>query len=362
MIRMAIRLFLRKSMHSISVVDLFCGIGGMTHGFIKEGFRVIAGIDADPTCRYAYEANNRGVQFIEQDLDDISPEDVLCLYPPEDVKILIGCAPCQPFSKYTKRYAIGNKKDEKWRLVRVFGRLIREVQPDIVSMENVPELKEYPVFEEFVKNLEREDYHIGYRIVPCSDYGVPQIRKRLVLLASKFGQIELEPATWKKAKTVMQTIGALPAIRAGERDPRDPIHRASGLSELNLRRIRSTSEGGTWRDWPKELILYCHRKESGRSYRSIYGRMLRHGLAPTITTEFHAIGSGRFGHPEQDRAISLREGALLQTFPKSYKFVKNGEDFAIGTIAKHIGNAVPVQLGQAIARSIKKHLQNMQLA
>jgi DNA (cytosine-5)-methyltransferase 1 len=349
-------------MHALSVVDLFCGIGGMTHGFIKEGFRVIAGIDADPTCRYAYEANNRGVQFIEQDLDAISPEDVLCLYPPEDVKILIGCAPCQPFSKYTKRYAKGNKKDEKWRLVRVFGRLIHEVQADIVSMENVPELEGYPVFEEFVKHLEREDYHIRHRIVSCSDYGVPQMRKRLVLLASKFGQIDLDPNTCKKAKTVMQTIGALPAIRAGEKDPRDPIHRASGLSELNLRRIRSTSEGGTWRDWPKELILDCHRKESGRSYGSIYGRMRRHGLAPTITTEFHAIGSGRFGHPEQDRAISLREGALLQTFPKSYKFVKNGEDFAIGTIAKHIGNAVPVQLGQAIARSIKKHLQDMQLA
>ena len=349
-------------MHSISVVDLFCGIGGMTHGFIKERFRVIAGIDADPTCRYAYEANNHGARFIEGDLDAISAEDVLCLYPPEDVKILVGCAPCQPFSKYTKRYAKGKKKDEKWRLVRVFGRLIREMQPDIVSMENVPELEGYPVFKEFLKKLEREDYHIRYRIVACADYGVPQMRKRLVLLASKFGQIDLVPGTRRKAKTVKQTIGALPVLRAGERDPRDPIHRASGLAELNLRRIRATSEGGTWKDWPKELILDCHKRESGRGYRSVYGRMRWDGPAPTITTEFHAIGSGRFGHPKQDRAISLREGALFQTFPRSYIFVKNADEFTIETIAKHIGNAVPVQLGRAIARSIKKHLQDNHLA
>ncbi len=349
-------------MHSISVIDLFCGIGGMTHGFIKEGFRVIAGIDADPTCRYAYRANNRGVQFIEQDLDTVSSKDILCLYPSEDIKILIGCAPCQPFSKYTKRYAKNDQIDEKWRLVRVFGRLINEVQPDIVSMENVPELEGYPVFEEFIKNLELEGYHIRHRIVSCSDYGVPQMRKRLVLLASKFGEIDLDSSTRRKAKNVLQTIGTLPAIRAGERDLKDPLHRASGLSELNLRRIQNTMEGGSWRDWPEELILNCHRKESGQSYGSIYGRMRRDGLAPTITTEFHGIGSGRFGHPEQDRAISLREGALLQTFPKSYKLVKKGEDFAIGTIAKHIGNAVPVLLGRAIAGSIKKHLQDMQLS
>jgi DNA (cytosine-5)-methyltransferase 1 len=349
-------------MHSVSVVDLFCGIGGMTHGFIKERFRVIAGIDADPTCRYAYEANNQGARFIERDLDAISPKYVLCLFPPEDIKILVGCAPCQPFSKYTKRYAKRNKKDENWRLVGVFGRLIREVQPDIVSMENVAELEGYPVFNEFVKTLEREDYRIWYRVVACSDYGVPQMRRRLVLLASKFGQIDLDSKTRRKAKTVNQTIGALPVLRAGERDRRDPIHRASGLSELNLRRIRTTSEGGTWKDWPRELILECHKRETGRGYGSIYGRMRWDGLAPTITTEFHAIGSGRFGHPEQDRAISLREGALFQTFPRSYKFVKSGDDFTIETVAKHVGNAIPVRLGQAIARSIRKHLQNNHLA
>lgn len=349
-------------MPSISVVDLFCGIGGMTHGFIKERFRVIAGIDADPTCRYAYEVNNHGVRFIEKDIDTISAEDVLCLYPPEDVRILVGCAPCQPFSKYSKRYAKSDKRDQKWRLVRVFGQLIHKVQPDIISMENVPELERYAVFSEFLKTLEREDYQFWYRIVSSADYGVPQMRKRLVLLASKFGPIGIDPGTRGKAKTVRQTIGTLPVLGAGESDLKDSIHRASGLSALNLHRIRSTPEGGTWKNWPQELILDCHKRETGRSYGSIYGRMRWDGLAPTITTEFHGIGSGRFGHPEQDRAISLREGALFQTFPRSYKFVKNGHAFTIGTVARHIGNAVPVRLGQAIAKSIKKHLQDNHLA
>jgi DNA (cytosine-5)-methyltransferase 1 len=334
----------------------------MTHGFIKERFRVIAGIDVDPTCRYAYEVNNHGARFIEGDLDEISAEEILGLYPAQDIKILVGCAPCQPFSKYTKRYAKRDRKDEKWRLVRVFGRLIREVQPDIVSMENVPELERYIVFSEFLKTLEREDYRFWYRIVACADYGVPQLRKRLVLLASKFGPIEVDPATRRRCKTVRQTIGALPVIGRGERDPKDPIHRASGLSALNLRRIKSTPEGGTWKDWPKELILDCHKRETGRGYGSIYGRMKWNGLAPTITTEFHGIGSGRFGHPEQDRAISLREGALLQTFPRSYKFVEKGHEFTVETVARHIGNAIPFRLGQSIARSIKKHLQDNHLA
>lgn len=342
---------------TVSVVDLFCGVGGMTHGFVKQGFHVVAGIDADPKCRYAYEANNGGARFIEQDLETMSATDLLALYPHDDVKVLIGCAPCQPFSKYTQRYAKRENKDEKWRLVGAFARLIEEVQPAIVSMENVPELERHAIFKEFVETLQREGYHTWYRVVACSDYGVPQTRKRLVLLASKFGTIELVSKSRKPLRTVRQAIGRLPPLRAGEISPKDRVHRACNLSELNLRRIQCTPEGGTWKDWPQELILACHKKETGRSYGSIYGRMNWDGLAPTITTEFHGIGSGRFGHPEQNRAISLREGALLQTFPRSYQFVQRGEILSIDAVARHIGNAVPVNLGKAIARSIRKHLE-----
>ncbi len=342
-------------MHSVSVVDLFCGVGGMTHGFVQEGFRVIAGIDADPSCRYAYERNNRSARFIEAYLEQVSASDIARLYPEGDLKILVGCAPCQPFSKYALRYVKAQRQDEKWKLVGDFGKLIEEIKPEIVSMENVPELQHHRVFTEFIKTLESEGYHLWYDVVDCVDYGVPQTRHRLVLLGSRLGEIALIPKTHRKSKTVANAIGGLPALRAGEQDADNPLHRASGLSDLNLRRIRSTPEGGTWKDWPKRLILECHKKETGRSYGSIYGRMSWNKPAPTITTEFHGIGSGRFGHPDQDRAISLREGALLQTFPRNYRFVEN-EDFSIGTLARHIGNAVPVRLARVIAQSIAKHL------
>jgi len=344
-------------MQLISVVDLFCGVGGMTHGLVKEGFRVVAGIDADPTCKYAYEANNPGARFIERDLEEMSADDILSLYPKESLQILVGCAPCQPFSRYSQRYAKQSNKDEKWRLVRAFGRLVGKIKPTIVSMENVPELERHPVFAGFVAILRKGGYHIWYDVVDCADYGVPQTRKRLVLLASQLGPIQIISKTHRKPRTVVAVIGSLPSIGAGQQSKNDPLHRASGVSGLNLRRLRHTPEGGTWRNWPKELVLKCHKKETGHSYGSIYGRMWWEKPAPTITTEFHAIGSGRFGHPEQDRALSLREGAMLQTFPKGYEFVKYGDDWSIGTVARHIGNAVPVRLARVIARSIEKHLR-----
>jgi DNA (cytosine-5)-methyltransferase 1 len=328
----------------------------MTHGFVQEGFRVIAGIDADPSCRYAYERNNRGAGFIEAYLEQMRASDIARLYPEGDLKILVGCAPCQPFSKYALRYVKAQRQDEKWKLVGVFGKLIEEIRPQIVSMENVPELQEHRVFKRFVATLESEGYHLWYDIVDCVDYGVPQTRQRLVLLGSRFGEISLIPKTHRKPKTVAKTIGHLRAIGAGGHDTRDPLHRASGLSDLNLHRLQNTPEGGGWRDWPHHLILECHKKETGRSYGSIYGRMWWQKPAPTITTEFHGIGSGRFGHPDQDRAISLREGALLQTFPRRYRFVED-EDFSIGTLARHIGNAVPVRLARIVARSIAQHLE-----
>ncbi len=347
-------------MRSGSVVDLFCGIGGMTHGFVKEGFRVIAGIDADRTCRYAYESNNGDARFLENYLEDMTSDAIANLYPEEGVKILVGCAPCQPFSRYARRYARNETKDEKWKLVGVFGKMIEDVKPEIVSMENVPELAHHSVFKKFVKTLNSEGYFVWHDIINCEDYGVPQTRRRLVLLASKFGEIKIIPKTHRKPRTVANLIRGLSPIAAGEQAADDPLHLASGLSDLNLRRIMNTPEGGTWKDWPEDLILECHRKESGRSYGSIYGRMWWDKPAPTITTEFHGIGSGRFGHPEQNRAISLREGALLQTFPRYYRLIEDEDDLIIDTLARHIGNAVPVRLGKIIARSIRKHLQSYQ--
>lgn len=351
-------------MVACTVVDMFCGAGGLTHGFVLEGFRVVAGIDSDESCRYAYEHNNDGARFIQARIEDLDPSALARLFPAGDLKILVGCAPCQPFSKYAQSR---RSTDDKWRLLEAFADTIEAVRPDIVSMENVPALMTFrggSIFAAFVAQLEVR-YRVTYQVVDCRQYGIPQRRKRLVLFASRFGEISLENALiteQKRYSTVSETIGNLPTIAAGQICSTDPLHRASALTELNLQRIRASRPGGTWRDWDPQLVTECHAKETGKSYPSVYGRMTWMDPAPTITTQFHGYGNGRFGHPEQDRAISLREAALLQTFPQSYEFVAPDGPWHFATVARHIGNAVPVELGRVIARSIKRHVEEIQTA
>lgn len=348
------------SYSDFSVVDLFCGIGGLSHGFIKEGFQVNAGIDFDEACRFAFEKNNNST-FINKDISKVTSSELNKYFPKGSRKILVGCAPCQPFSSYM--FKDKDKDHSKWKLLYQFVRLIEETNPDIVSMENVAQLinfKKAPVFLDFLSSLERKGYHVSYQLVHCPDYGIPQNRKRLVLLASKFGEIKLIPKTHSQENypTVKDFIGKLPKIKDGETDKNDTLHFSRKLSPLNKKRIQHTPYGGSWADWPEELLLECHKKKSGKSYPSVYGRMKWETPAPTITTHCIGYGNGRFGHPEQDRAISLREAALLQTFPKDYEFFESGVAFSTTSIARQLGNAVPVLLGQVIALSIKKHLEN----
>jgi DNA (cytosine-5)-methyltransferase 1 len=281
-------------------------------------------------------------------------------YPKGHARILVGCAPCQTFSKYTQ--GLRKDTDPKWTLLGDFGRLIRELKPDIVSMENVPELQRYRIFHDFLSILAEEGFHFTKdpkkRVVYCQDYGVPQHRRRLVIIASRLGPIDLIPPTHRPAKyrTVADVLRNLPRLCAGEECATDPLHRTSTLSDRNLRRVRASKPGGTWRDWPRELRAACHKEETGKHYSSVYGRMEWEKPSPTITTQFFGFGNGRFGHPEQDRALSLREGAILQSFPKSYQFVEPGADYHFRNIGRLIGNAVPVRLGLAIGKTIMRHL------
>lgn len=337
-----------------AVVDLFCGIGGLTHGFVKEGFDVVAGIDSDSSCKFAFEANNNA-RFISRDVAGVSGAEIRGLFPPGSRRILVGCAPCSPFSKYTLVKA--GYKHEKWALLRSFATLVSETKAHIVSMENVIALERYGIYREFKKSLEQAGYYVTRYRVRCADYGVPQTRRRLVLFASKYGELDLVKATHAdNPRTVRDVIGHLPSISAGEASARDPVHLSRKLSEINLRRIKATPPAGGWEDWDDELMLKCHKKKKGRSYRSVYGRMRWDDLAPTITTQCVGIGNGRFGHPDQNRAISVREAALLQTFPMTYQFVEAKERVKCDVLARQIGNAVPVRLGVIIARSIKNHL------
>ena len=340
-----------------SVVDIFCGIGGLSHGFALEGFDVRAGIDVDASCRHAYETNNNA-RFLTWDIQDVDGEAIRNLFTPEKPRILVGCAPCQPFSSYSR-----NPGESKWRLLAEFARLVQEVQPDIVSMENVARLTTFrkgSLLSDFLAVLMDLDYSVWHDIVDCSEYGVPQTRKRLVVLASRLGPIKLAPSKRQPSDmpTVRDAISYLPKIAAGKSDPRDLLHRASRLSSTNLDRIRSSRQGGTWRDWDTNLRASCHERESGKWYGSVYGRMSWDAPAPTITTQCTGFGNGRFGHPEQDRAISLREAALLQTFPSDYEFFAPDEStYPITATARWIGNAVPVELAKAIARSVRHTIE-----
>jgi len=338
-------------------VDLFCGIGGLSYGLKKAGINVVAGIDLDESCKYAYEANN--APFINKSVAEITSIELKKLFGGSEIKILVGCAPCQTFSKHTLKVR-DRKNSDKWRLLDDFSEKISKIKPEIVSMENVPQLTKYDVYSDFIKVLEDQKYHISSDIIYCPDYGIPQNRSRLVLMASLLGPIKIIPNTHTvdSYKTVKDSIYNLDKIKAGIKLNKDPLHISASLSDLNYRRIKKSKPGGSWKEWDSDLRVNCHKKETGKTYSSVYGRMEWDKPSPTITTQFYSYGTGRFGHPEQNRALSLREGALLQTFPKSYKFIPSGEEVLIRPIARHIGNAVPVKLGEIIGKSIIKHLED----
>ena len=351
-----------KTRHSSQpiAVDLFCGAGGLSFGMKQTGITISAGIDIDPACKHPFEANVEA-DFYEKDVAELSPQFVESLFPKNSVRVLAGCAPCQPFSSYSNRSL---ERDAKWQLLPKFGEMVTALRPEIVTMENVPRLRGYAVFDEFQDALRQAGYCYDYTIIRCADYGVPQSRRRLVLLASRLGPIQmiLPTHTDGEIATVRSAIQHLPPIEAGQASPSDPLHKSSALSAQNLARIQHSKPGGTWRDWADsasgaKLRADCHVKQSGKTYPSVYGRMEWDRLAPTVTTQFHGYGNGRFGHPVQDRAISLREGALLQTFPNEYSFVPTGEIVQISSTARLIGNAVPVKLGEAIGRSIVAHIE-----
>ncbi|MCY7990736.1 DNA cytosine methyltransferase [Bacillus haynesii] len=340
--------------NKVYAVDIFCGAGGLTNGLEKANIDVRLGVDIDTACQFPYSYNNNA-EFLLKSVEDLQMKDIEEVLPKDGIRLLAGCAPCQTFSTYNRK---ANQSDKRWWLLLEFLRLVRGITPDLVTMENVPELIKQNIFKDFLRDLEDQGYYISYSIVNCVEYGIPQERKRLVLLASKFGPIEmLSPSVFGEGiKTVREAIGDLPPLQAGEVDEKDPLHQSASLSTLNLQRIKASRPGGTWRDWDEELITTCHKKASGRTYPGVYGRMSWDEPAPTMTTQFFGYGNGRFGHPEQDRAISLREGAIFQSFPRDYMFTRPGDPIARKVVGRLIGNAVPVKLGEVIGRSVLHHL------
>ena len=346
----------------IKVVDLYCGIGGLSHGLVLEGLDVVAGVDNDKTCKYGFEKNNGG-KFIHKDIARFTANELRNLFRGASIRVLVGCAPCQPYSSLSRRKLSKKEVRRRWYPMYRFITLVKRVKPEVVSMENVPDLsdaRKHPVFDDFIRALEALGYKVSFKKVDASRYGVPQKRHRLVLLASRLGPISLiaETHAHDDVLTVKAVIGKLPRLTDGKVHPTDALHRSSKLSDTNKQRIAATpKDGGSATSWPSHLIPKCYRKRSGRSYMvTVYGRMRWNDPAPTMTTQFMTLGTGRFGHPTQNRAISLREAAIFQTFPDDYAFIED-DDLNISRMARHIGNAVPVLLGRAIGKSIKGHIR-----
>lgn len=339
----------------ISAIDLFCGAGGLSLGLQEAGIRIAAGIDLDPACRFPYEAN-LGAPFVEQDVSKVQPDDLEKMWEKDSLRLLAGCAPCQPFSSH--RRGADTRSEENWDLLSHFARLVVATRPDFVTMENVTRLGRKSVFTDFVATLKSEGYSVDFGVLYGPEFGLPQERRRLVLVASLRGHISLPVGDHDKSlyKTVRETISGLPALRDGEADPSDSLHHARKLSDINLARMKASLPGGTWRDWPLDLRAECHKKPSGASFQSFYGRMQWDQPSPTITTQSYNFGTGRFGHPEQHRSLTLREAAMLQGFPRAYRFTADGVRPSMQSVGRLIGNAVPPAFGNAVGRQFVRHV------
>ncbi|MDX9755973.1 DNA cytosine methyltransferase [Sulfurimonas sp. RIFOXYB12_FULL_35_9] len=345
----------------IKAIDLFCGAGGVTRGLLDAGIDVIAGFDIDISLKKVYEENNirkngLKVQYFDKKVESITKKDIYNLVGSKTARktnkekfLLAGCAPCQPFSLKNKNR--NDKTDHRRTLITYFADLVKETKPDFVFMENVAGLAnlEPDNLKYFLKTLKDEEFSVATGIVNAKNYGVPQNRKRFVVLASKESKVQIPEGEYdgvtKSYKTVGDVIKNILPIKAGESHPSIHNHTSSNLKDINMQRIRSTSKnGGSRTEWDDSLILECHKNFEG--HKDVYGRMCWEKPAPTLTTKFFSYSTGRYGHPEQDRAISLREGALLQSFPENYIFF----DASIQRVAKQIGNAVPPKMAEAFGK------------
>lgn len=341
---------------TISAVDLFSGVGGLSYGLQEAGIDVVAGVDLDGTCDYPFRVNIRA-PFYKRDVRKLDGDELAAMWPKGSVRMLAGCAPCQPFSSY--RRGVDTSREAQWPLVDEVRRLVEGTMPEVVTMENVPRIGGTPIFKAFVTRLEEIGYSVDFQSCYCPAYAVPQHRRRMVLVASLLGEIRVPKGKVTPADyvTVSQAIRGLPPLGHGEADPADRLHKSRTLTDVNLERIKNSKPGGTWKDWREDLRAPCHRKSSGSTFRNVYARMVWDEPAPTITTLSYNFGAGRFGHPEQDRAITLREGAILQSFPRQYDFVAPEDPVQFAPLGRLIGNAVPPKLAEAVGNAIVEHVE-----
>ncbi len=334
-------------------LDFFCGAGGLTRGFLNAGIHVVAGLDVNEGCRRTYETNNKPAKFLACDLQNVRPQDLEKYVRgiPTSELIFAGCAPCQPFSKQRREIDVRDKT-----LLSHFGRLVGEFLPGYVVIENVPgivRIPGYSTYRRFTRLLEDFGYALAEGVVDAKFFGVPQTRRRWVVIASRLAKPDLPEPTHgvgsKPFVTVREAIAHYPKLAAGEQSASVPNHRAANIAPRNIRRLKATPpDGGGRRQWPKELVLDCHTGDY-EGHSDVYGRMRWDAPAPALTCKCFSISNGRYGHPEQHRAISLREAARLQSFNDSFIFYGASQ----ADIGVQIGNAVPVALAHRLAKTVQ---------
>ena len=344
----------------IKCVDFFCGCGGTSAGLMQAGIQIVVGIDNDADAVTTFRSNFPQASLLKEDIRGLSVTDLESHISRDekDIWLFSACAPCQPFAQHRKRNVL---KDDRTNLLSELVRFVDAFLPDLLFVENVPGLasraESFGPFNELLDFLDKRQYLIAHEEFNCWDFGVPQKRRRFALIGSQLGPISFPDRTHGPGtsnpdySTVSEWISDLPAIHAGQQHHRVPNHQAASLSVLNLERIRATPEGGGRRDWPEYLQLNCHRGDF-KGYSDVYGRMRWDTPASALTTRCISYSNGRFGHPSQDRAISAREAACLQTFPGSFEFAGS-----LNSVARQIGNAVPVLVSQRFGEKFVTHVK-----
>jgi DNA (cytosine-5)-methyltransferase 1 len=352
----------------LTLIDLFSGCGGASLGFKEAGFKIVAAVDIDHSACETYTMNV-GVQPIEGNLRDVTGEQILkkAGLKRDEVDVIVGCPPCQGFSSL-RRTKKGDSPDHRDDLLMVFAQRIVEIFPRMVVFENVRGImhgrgKAY--LRRFIKKLEKHGYFPMGKLFDAADFGVPQHRKRLILIFAREEEVtdDLCPClpwethaaphlarekglpTWV---TVQDAIADLPPLKSGEKDPTISLHKAPDHKRNALRIIKSIPKnGGSRKSLARHLWLPCHKNLRGRGAESVYGRLAWDKPSCTITSRCTVPACGRFIHPEQDRAITPREAARLQSFDDHCNFVGSLE-----SMTWQIGNAMPPMLATAIGRAV----------